>query len=80
MKTLHEDCMFVAVTLSPSSFLDTLEPKCVHTSDLKLATASAISQTLSLGSPSTFPASSTSALPLRLYKRAKHNKARMGWW
>lgn len=46
-----------------SPFLGTRKPKCFHMSDLKLARESATSKTLSLGSPSTFTASATYALP-----------------
>lgn len=56
----------LSATFSPFSLLDTGKPKCFHTSDLKYNGASAVSQTLSLGSPLSLEASATLALLLDL--------------
>lgn len=58
--------MCLSAAFSPFSLLDTEKPKCLHTSDLKRDGASAVSQTLSLGSPLPLEASATLALLLNL--------------
>lgn len=67
-------CLNIVSCLSVTfyfSFLETGKQKYFNTADLKLAGASATSQTLSPGSPSPLPPPVTFAQLLDLYKRVK---------